>query len=168
MSVPLFAYDEGHCDPKKCTARKMIRLGLVKELRSVRALPYGALVLNPTAEKAISREDVPMAVKHGLVVMDLSWNRIDSFPKLRNDLEQRALPLLFAANPVNWGKPQRLTSVEAMAAALFIMGFREEAEHLLGKFSWGEQFLRLNMEPLERYAAAETSAEVVRVQADYL
>lgn len=166
--VPLFVYDERHCDPKKCTARKMIRLHLAREVRSIKSLPYGALVLNPMARKAISREDSRRALDHGIVVMDLSWNRIESFPKLRNDLEQRALPLLFAANPVNWGRPQKLTSAEAVAAALFIMGFKEEAEHILDKFSWGRQFLSLNREPLERYASATTSLEVVEIQRDYL
>jgi len=176
--VPLFVYDERQCDPKKCTARKMIRLRLAREVRSIRSLPHGALVLNPMARKAISREDSGRALGRGLVVMDLSWNRIESFPKLRNDLEQRALPLLFAANPVNWGRPQKLTSAEAVAAALFIMGFKEEAlfimgfkeeaECILDKFSWGRQFLSLNREPLERYASATNSQEVVRIQEDYL
>ena len=48
------------------------------------------------------------------------------------------------------------------------MGFEDDARHLLEKFQWGEQFLLLNREPLERYALAHTSAEVVAVQEDYL
>jgi len=160
-------YDQRQCDPKKCTARKMVRLGLGKEIRSLRQVPRGALVLNPLAERAISREDAGTAARRGIVVMDLSWKNIDRFPLIR-EAEERALPLLFAANPVNWGKPQRLTSAEAVAAALLIMGFRDQAEQLLSKFAWGEQFLVLNREPLERYSEAETSAEVVRIQEDYL
>jgi len=102
------------------------------------------------------------------VVMDLSWNNIEDFPKVREDANQRALPFLLAANPVNWGKPMKLSSVEAVAAALYIMGFKEQAKLVLSKFSWGEQFLKLNAEPLERYSEVRTSAEVVRIQMEYV
>ncbi len=168
MPVEIFVYDKGQCDPKKCTAKKMVRKELAKGLESLHAVPRRALVLNPFAEKALSREDREAAEDHGLVVMDLSWKNIDDFPRIRVDVEERALPLLFAANPVNWGKPQKLTSVEAVAAALIIVGFREQAEETLSKFSWGEQFLILNEEPLERYASVDTSREVVEIQRDYL
>jgi pre-rRNA-processing protein TSR3 len=167
-SPTLYVYDEGQCDPKKCTAKKMLRFDLAREIRSLREIPHGAVVLNPYATKAISHEDSERAMEHGLVVMDLSWRNIDHFPKMRADVAQRALPLLFAANPVNWGKPQKLTSAEAVAAALFIMGFDSEARHVLEKFGFGEQFLLLNREPLQRYSLAETSAEVVTIQEDYL
>ena len=166
--VPLFVYDEGQCDQKKCTSKKMLRFHLANEVRSLRHLPHGAIVLNPMAEKALSREDQEAALAHGIVVMDLSWANIETFPKVRRDLVQRALPYLLAANPVNWGKPMKLTSAEAIAASLCILGFKEQAAEVLSKFSWGEQFLKLNAEPLERYAAVETSAEVVEVQKDYI
>jgi pre-rRNA-processing protein TSR3 len=169
MPAPkLFVYDEKQCDPKKCTARKMLRFGLANELNSLKKIPHGAIVLNPLSKKAISGEDAERAVLHGIVVMDLSWKNIEEFPKMRKDVAQRALPLLFAANPVNWGKPQRLTSAEALGAALYIIGFKEEAKGIFEKFSWGEQFLILNKEPLERYAQAETSIGVVAIQDEYL
>jgi pre-rRNA-processing protein TSR3 len=80
----------------------------------------------------------------------------------------RALPFLVAANPVNYGKPFRLTTVEAFAAALAILGDREEAERVLSKFTWGETFLELNAEPIRRYADCEDSTEVVEIQQEYL
>jgi len=48
------------------------------------------------------------------------------------------------------------------------MGEKDQAKFVMSKFSWGEQFLILNAEPLERYSQARTSGEVVKVQADYL
>ncbi|MFC6725997.1 ribosome biogenesis domain-containing protein, partial [Halobium palmae] len=82
--------------------------------------------------------------------------------------EHRALPYLVAANPVNFGRPMRLTTVEAFAAALCILGERDHAERALAKFTWGETFLELNDEPLRRYAACADSSEVVSIQREYL
>jgi pre-rRNA-processing protein TSR3 len=44
----------------------------------------------------------------------------------------------------------------------------EQAEKILSKFSWGHVFLELNREPLQEYAAAKDSSEVVQIQAAYL
>ena len=52
----------------------------------------------------------------------------------RTRLQPRMLPLLLAANPVNWGKPGRLTTAEAMAAVLYLLGRQEQAEQILGLF----------------------------------
>jgi len=165
--LPLYVYDEGQCDPKKCTDKKMVRFRLVEPLSSLKIIPFGSVVLNPMAEKALSREDSKKAIKNGIVVLDLSWKNIETFPKMRNDVAQRALPYLLAANPVNWGKPLRLSSAEALSAALYIIGFKDDASKILAKFSWGEQFILLNKEPLDRYSSAETSEEVVGIQLEY-
>ena len=78
------------------------------------------------------------------------------------------MPFLVAANPVNFGKPFKLSTVEALAAALVILGLPWQAEAILSKFSWGHVFLDLNREPLAEYASAKDSAEVVKIQAGYL
>ncbi len=168
IMVVLYIFDEGQCDPKKCTAKKLLRFKLAQPLASLRRLPRGSVVLNPHSEKSISCEDSEAANRHGLVVLDLSWKNIESFPKLGDDFHSRSLPYLLAANPVNWGKPMKLTSAEAFAAALYIMGYKEQARKVLEKLSWGLGFLELNKEPLERYSDAKTSAEIVAIQSDYI
>ena len=80
----------------------------------------------------------------------------------------RALPYLVAANPVNYGSPTKLSTVEALAAALFIAGFVGEAQELLSKFKWGPEFLRLNQTYLNAYAGAKSSAEVVELQGKFM
>jgi len=69
-----------------------------------------------------------------------------------------------AANPVNFGKPCKLTSIEAIAAALYILGEQERAAQILGCVHWGIRFLEVNKEPLELYATAKDSTEVVKFQ----
>lgn len=168
MAVRLYVYDEDQCDPKKCTGKKLVRFHLAQEIGSLKRIPYGAVALTPYSRKSISREDRVAAEKHGLLVMDMSWNQIETFPKLRNDIKQRSLPYMLAANPVNWGKPLKLSSVEALAASLYIMGYKDQALQALSKFAWGEQFIKLNQEPLDRYSEVETSAEVVQIQMEYV
>jgi pre-rRNA-processing protein TSR3 len=119
----------------------------------------------PTTRKVISKDDLEIARKSGVAVLDLSWKQTgDDFPAGIKDSRQRALPYLLAANPVNFGKPFILSSVEAFAAALIILGNRAQAEELLSKFTWGKTFLTLNREPLEEYEKAENAAQVIEAQ----
>jgi pre-rRNA-processing protein TSR3 len=168
MAFTLFLYDRHDCDPKKCTGRKMAKFNLVRELNSPAQAPKGCVVLDPTAEKALSAEDRAAAAHSGILVMDLSWERIDDFPPMPRDPRRRALPYLLAANPVNWGRPMRLSSAEALAASLYIIGEKAQASLLMSKFKWGPGFLELNHEPLECYAAARDSSEVVQVMQEFL
>jgi len=102
-----------------------------------------------------------------LVALDCSW---ETAQREAFDLEgiHRSLPFLVAGNPVNYGTPFQLNTVEAFAGALCILGERDHAEEILSKFTWGHTFLELNEEPLRRYAECADSTEVVAVQDDYL
>ncbi|MWG34294.1 DUF367 family protein [Halomarina oriensis] len=161
---------EGDDDPKKCSARKLARFDLAELHRSARATPTG-IVLNPFAEQALAPGDAaPTADEPGfeaLVALDCSWETAE---REAFDLRgrHRALPFLVAANPVNYGTPFQLNTVEAFAGALCILGERDQAEAILSKFRWGHTFLELNAEPLERYADCANSEEVVAVQQEYL
>ena len=82
-------------------------------------------------------------------------------------LEGRILPALLAANPVSWGRVGRLSSVEAIAATLAILGHDDQASRVLEPFQFGQQFLDLNREPLEAYAIAESRDEVAAMQSEF-
>lgn len=164
--IRLLAYHAGQCDPKKCTSRRLERLGLMTFVPRPAALPKGVVLLTPKVERALSPVDAARAERHGLAVLDVSWKR-GTFPAVPHS-NARALPYLLAANPVNYGKPFVLSSVEALAAALAIFGRYDEARAILSKFTWGEQFLALNREPLEAYARARDSAGVVAAQSEFI
>ena len=162
--IRVYALMHREDDPKKCTAARLVRKGELRLARDIAKIPRGALVLNPEAEKALSAEDRPAAGRLGLLVVDCSWNQLERFPRLRKGLRHRALPFLVAANPVNFGKAQRLTSGEAVAAALYILGEKEQAERVMSHFVWGPTFIDINRELLESYSSVATSAEVVEIQ----
>ncbi len=166
--VRLFALMAHEDDPRKCTASKLVRSGELREAKRVASIPGGAIVLDPESEKALSMEDLGAAKKFGILVVDCSWNKLDRFPRVRAGLRHRALPLLLAANPTNFGKPQRLSSAEALAATLYILGEKEHAKRILGEFRWGQVFIEINVERLEAYSQAKSSAEVVEAQSRIL
>jgi pre-rRNA-processing protein TSR3 len=155
---------EGDDDPEKCTARKLARFDLAELHRRPGSVPYG-VVLDPHAERALSPAD--RAESDPLVALDCSWETADAEAFALGGA-RRALPFLVAANPVNYGTPFQLSTVEALAGALCILGDRDHAERLLAKFRWGHTFLELNDEPLRRYADCVDSSEVVEMQEEYL
>ncbi len=162
MDLLIFCADQ--CDPRKCTGKKMGRMGLARLTRRMGNL-RGHLLLNPVSQKALSPEDRNLG--RGLAALDCSWAKAEEvFSRVHTP--SRALPFLVAANPVNFGRPFKLTTVEAFAAALYILGEVEQAQAILSKFSWGHVFLELNAEPLSEYAGARDSAEVVEIQGGYL
>ncbi len=161
--MELVIYHANQCDPKKCSGRKLARFHLARLTKRVNDLrPY--IVLSPFSEKALSPEDKGAK---GIAALDCSWAHAEEVFK-RLNLRTRALPYLVAANPVNFGKPFQLSTVEALAAALVILGEPGQAEEILSKFSWGHVFLEVNREPLQEYACAKDSSEVVKIQMAYL
>ncbi len=154
------------CDTKKCTGIRLKKFNLInfypKPIR-----PRG-VVLSPFSIKSISKEDLPMILDGGLTIIDCSWNEIDKMRRYFESDSARSLPYLVAANPVNYGKPFKLSSVEAFAAALYITGFKKQASFILSKFKWGPNFIVLNEDLLEAYSSVNTSKEIIQIQNKYI
>jgi len=127
-------------------------------------LPKRAIVLNPFAQIAFSPADRQRIESFGLAALDCSWEHAEKVLIKHARGTSRCLPFLIAGNPVNFGKPTKLTTVEALVAALYIAGFNEEAARLLSIFKWGHTFLEINQERLESYAKAKDSIAVVELQ----
>ena len=165
---PVAMWDLLHCDPKRCSGRKLARLGLIQELR-LGGPRWGGLCLSPQGQATVSPADSAILGGLGAAVIDCSWARVAEldFSKMRSS-HPRLLPWLVAANPVNYGKPCKLNCVEALAATFYICGERDVAAAYMARFSWGPSFLEINRELLEMYADCRDGEEVVKVQNVYL
>ena len=153
----LLVYDFRQDDPKKCTSARLRKSRLVRSLPNMRRIPSSAIVLNPTSSKTLSLEDRELIHRNGLVALDCSWNLSEGVFDRNIPGNNRRLPTLLAGNPTNYGIPGRLSTAEALAAALILTGFRQPAGVILSLFKWGETFLSLNHDPLEKYSAAKSS-----------
>ena len=124
-------------DPKKCTAAKLIKFGLAKKITKSQSK---TALLHPFAEKVFQKNFVGLS---------------------------RKLPPLLAGNPVNYSKINKLTTVEAIAAATYILGDKELSQKLLEKFNWGHTFLELNENLLNDYQKANSDEKVKEIIREY-
>ena len=167
--IQLIVYHTNEDDPKKCSAKKLHKFGFVKLEKNIRKVPKHAILLNPFAEKSLSKEDIKIAKDNGILAIDCSWKNAEkSFEYLNRKNISRALPFLVAANPVNYGKPFKLTTLEAFASALYILGEKEHAKDILNIYKWSPHFLELNKQPLEEYVKAKNSKEVIKIMKRYI
>lgn len=163
-SLRITIYHAAQCDPKKCTGLRLKRRGLARIVTKTRFLPKRAIVLNPFSEIAFSPADRQRVEDFGLAALDCSWEHAQKVLSGHVKGTSRCLPILIAGNPVNFGKATKLTTAEAIAAALYIAGFKQKAVELLSIFTWGHTFLELNGTLLDNYAQAKDSEEIVRMQ----
>ena len=165
--LQLRMWDFQQCDSKCCTGRKLSRLGYVDTIRVGKS--FRGLVLSPRGKGSVCKKDIDIIKSKGLSVIDCSWARLDEVPfaKLRGG-SHRLLPFLVAANPVNYGKPMKLSCAEALAGTLYIVGMKEEADEIMNQFVWGAEFYRLNRELFEQYVKCESAEEIIEAQNRWL
>lgn len=151
-------------DPTKCSARKMINMDLAKGVSRKFHASDKMIVLNPYAHRVLSPPD---RGAKSVLVIDCSWNQAQEVFFRRLGGKHRRLPVLLAANPTNYSRAGVLSSVEAVAATMYILGEMEEAERYLSIYKWGPTFLTLNHEPLEAYRRSRTEGKVIHAQREY-
>eukprot|EP01031_Cornospumella_fuschlensis_P037314 gene37314-45303_t len=168
MEARVYLWEFNQNDPKRDSGVKLCRMGLATRLKIGR--PFNGIVLSADATKVISKEDMSIVQQYGIAGINCSWNRLGEVPvatlgKTRN---QRKLPLIYAANTVNYGKACKMNTAEALAAALFIVGYTQDAATLMSSFSYGPEFLRINAGLLEAYEQCKSEREVQNVSTRYL
>ncbi len=141
---------------------------MARIVKQTRFLPKRAVVLNPFSEIAFSPADRARVEEAGLVALDCSWEHAEKVLSHHVRGTSRCLPVLIAGNPTNYAKATKLSTAEALAGALYIAGFKDEARQLLSIFTWGHTFFELNALLLDDYAAAKDSSDVVSVMRNKL
>ncbi len=158
INVLMFNQD----DPKKCTAAKLVRFGLAKKITSLRSK---TALLHPFAADTLLNNK--KRTFHSITAIDCSWNKAEKMFQKKYSGIPRKLPPLLAGNPVNYSKINKLTTVEALAAAAFILGNEELCSDLLAKFNWGHTFLELNENLLNDYQSAQSEDDVNSINTEY-
>lgn len=164
--IVLFEYK--HNDPKRDSGMKLVRLGLARSFRPGDA--FKGIVLSAEGRSVLSLSDKPLIASAGIAAINCSWNRLDEVKNIPggNLGRHRKLPFLVASNPINYGKAYKLNSAEALAAALAIVGLRQEAEKLTEKFSWNDEFWKLNDEYFTVYEQCTDSKSMIEAQNRWL
>ncbi len=162
----IFAVELREDDPAKCTSAKMVKFHLAIPT-SLSHISREALVLNPFSPETILNSDRGIALRGGLVVIDCSWAKATETFKKSLRGHQRRLPTLMAGNPTNYSKLNSLSSIEAVSATAYILGFVTLSQRLLSLYKWGETFLSLNINALKDYSTAMNQEEAKKLEIDY-
>ena len=149
-------------DPKKCTAAKLIKFGLAKKITKSQSK---TALLHPFAEKTLFNHE--KSFFNSITGIDCSWALAEQVFQKNFVGLSRKLPPLLDGNPVNYSKINKLTTVEAIAGAAYILGEQELSQKLLEKFNWGHTFLELNENLLNDYQKANSDEQVKEIIQEY-
>lgn len=88
IDVPVAMWDLNHCDPRRCSGKKLSRLGLIKDLRIGQR--FRGIVVTPQGQKPLSPSDRSIIAETGLAVVECSWARLEEVPfgKIRSPNER--------------------------------------------------------------------------------
>ena len=149
-------------DPKKCTAAKLIKFGLARKITKSQSK---TVLLHPYAKKTLLSNEKSLFTS--ITGIDCSWTLAEEVFQKNFVGVSRKLPPLLAGNPVNYSKINKLTTVEAIAGAAFILGYEELSQKLLEKFNWGHTFLELNENLLHDYQKVTSEDQVNEIIREY-
>ncbi|KAJ1052625.1 hypothetical protein FZC28_6652g2140 [Saccharomyces cerevisiae] len=76
--VKLAMWDFDHCDPKRCSGKKLERLGLIKSLRV--GQKFQGIVVSPNGKGVVCPDDLEIVEQHGASVVECSWARLEEVP----------------------------------------------------------------------------------------
>ena len=68
---------------------------------------------------------------------------------------------------MNYSKLNKLSTVEALSAAVYILGESDLTHTLLQKFKWGNTFFELNKNLLHDYSKSQSESEIFEICHEY-
>ena len=160
MKVNVLMFNQD--DPKKCTAAKLIKFGLAKKITKSQSK---TVLLHPYAEKTLLNNE--KSSFNSITGIDCSWALAEQVFQNNFVGLSRKLPPLLAGNPVNYSKINKLTTVEAIAGAAYILGEESLSQKLLEKFNWRHTFLELNKNLLQDYQNATSNEQLIEIFREY-
>lgn len=95
LPVDLAMWDFNHCDPKRCSGKKMARVGIMRTLKV--GQKFAGVVVTPNGKIPVSPADKEIVEAGGAAVVECSWARVAEIPfsKIGGKCE-RLLPYLIA------------------------------------------------------------------------
>ncbi|HEU97775.1 MAG TPA: DUF367 family protein [Fervidicoccus fontis] len=163
--IKLFVVRLSEDSPSASTGVKLYKLGLARRIGLSLLTKMRGILLDPYAQTPLSIRDRELA--NSIVVIDRSWKVLEKEGRMNirfGYMSRRRLPFLVASNPINYAKAFKLSSAEALAAALAIIGCFERAEEILSKFKWGKNFFALNGRFLQIYMQAKNAEEIEKAE----
>ncbi len=128
-------------------------------------------MLDPYAKMPISKADAEAARRGGLLAIDCSWNQLSQDGRFHGGEGtalpggiHRRLPWLVAGNPQHYGRLSELNTVEALSAALFLLGEPGRATTLLAGFPGGRSFFEINARAFAEYLPAEDGPQMIEAE----
>ncbi|MFW9929732.1 MAG: DUF367 family protein [Candidatus Thorarchaeota archaeon] len=166
----LAIYYADQCDKKKCTSvriyanRSKLSFPLYW-ITNKKKIRKKSLILSPSGSLLLP-SDRNIVDKYGMTVLDCSWKKND--PILDENFQnKRCLPKLLAGNPVNYGKWDFLSSMEAVSASLYILGYTKLTSEILDILTWGKSFFDLNKELLDAYSEVTSDSDYKQIWEDF-
>lgn len=129
--------------PEKCTASLCISKGLIEEVKEI---PKHSVLLYPFAEEPLTKDDRKLAERNGLYVIDAPWETLPYIVgNLNKTIKLRRLTNIEEVSGIYAGSTYKISTAGAVAAALFKLELREQAEEILNNFKWKNVFVRKNL-----------------------
>ena len=74
--IPLYAYRDNSCDPRKCTVKRLERSGLVRVLSKISHIPRNTILLDTLPRNRHSPLRTGLA--RSITALDCSWEVLDT------------------------------------------------------------------------------------------
>lgn len=71
--IKLWVLDLDDDDPKKCSAKKLVRFEMARTVSSIYRFPVNTILLDPFADRAVSPSDREYVSRKGIGIIDCSW-----------------------------------------------------------------------------------------------